>query len=382
MEIIKLNVIGERQRFGLRVLEAGYNVLLADLDSPYYPLQPITTHHNPLQPLTTLTAPYNPLQVLFADLDNIFLKSPEPLLRDGDIIGTRLAAPCRASTLHLCSAPLLCTSALRLYSAPLLCTFALNPALHLCTSTRHPCASAGERIWGRPMSLVKKWGAAICTGFYFVRSNRRTVKIFRQTHQLIVRKRQKQPKWQASDQWAINHAVDDQEVQWETTMPMAPMSDPHTRFHDNASAVGWTKQLRSKFVVLPHVYVARSCPILKYGGTAPPADNVAEGRKWAQWQHLLRTAYALHCFPPNSMPGGDCKHGSIGKDGQKCDKSVVMGHKSHIHGEVVFDQKQGLWFMRDGWEQAVQKPSTKDFFAWLSSQHNGLRPGQSAMPPP
>merc|ERR1719424_958460 len=68
VEIIKLNVIGERQRFGLRVLEAGYNVL-------------------------------------FADLDNIFLKSPEPLLRDGDIIG--------------------------------------------------------ERIWGRPMSLVKKWGAAI-----------------------------------------------------------------------------------------------------------------------------------------------------------------------------------------------------------------------------
>ena len=232
------------------------------------------------------------------------------------------------------------------------------------------------------MSLVKKWGAAICTGFYFLRSNRRTVKIFRQTHLLIARKRQKQPKWQASDQWAINHAVDDQEVQWETPMPMAPMSDPHTRFHDNASAVGWTKQLRSKFVVLPHVYVARSCPILKYGGTPPPADNAAEGRKWAQWQHLLRTAYTLHCFPPNSMPGGDCKHGSIGKDGQKCDKSVVMGHKSHIHGEVVFDQKQGLWFMRDGWEQAVQKPSTKDFFAWLSSQHNGLRPGQSAMPPP
>ena len=80
--ISKLNVIGERQRFGLRVLEAGYNVL-------------------------------------FADLDNIFLKSPEPLLRDGDIIG--------------------------------------------------------ERIWGRPLSLVRKWGAAICTGFYFVRSNRRTV---------------------------------------------------------------------------------------------------------------------------------------------------------------------------------------------------------------
>ena len=173
--------------------------------------------------------------MLFADLDNIFLKSPEPLLRDGDIIGTRLAATCRASAPRLCSAPLhLCTPA----------------PLHLCTSdtsTRPPCASAGERIWGRPMALVKKWGAAICTGFYFVRSNRRTVKIFRQTHQLITRKRKKQPKWQASDQWAINHAVDEQEVQWETKMPMAPMSDPHTRFHDNASAVGWTTQLRKYF---------------------------------------------------------------------------------------------------------------------------------------
>lgn len=80
--ISKLNVIGERQRFGLRVLERGFNVL-------------------------------------FADLDAIFLKSPQPLLADGDIVG--------------------------------------------------------ERIWGRPLSVVKKWGAAICTGFYFIRSNPNTV---------------------------------------------------------------------------------------------------------------------------------------------------------------------------------------------------------------
>jgi len=31
--ISKLNVIGERQRFGLRVLESGFNVLFADLDA-------------------------------------------------------------------------------------------------------------------------------------------------------------------------------------------------------------------------------------------------------------------------------------------------------------------------------------------------------------
>mgnify|MGYP006879371869 CR=1 FL=1 len=36
----------------------------------------------------------------------------------------------------------------------------------------------GERIWGRPLSVVKRWGAAICTGFYFVRSNPRTITIF------------------------------------------------------------------------------------------------------------------------------------------------------------------------------------------------------------
>jgi len=116
-EINKLTVIGERQRFGLRVLEAGFNVL-------------------------------------FADLDAIFLRSPEPLLRDGDIIG--------------------------------------------------------ERIWGRPRNVVKKWGAAICTGFYFVRATSANVAIFRKTHFLIAEKRQRQPKWQASDQWAINNALDQQ----------------------------------------------------------------------------------------------------------------------------------------------------------------------------
>ena len=48
----------------------------------------------------------------------------------------------------------------------------------------------------------------------------------------------------------------------------------------------------------------------------------------------------------------------------------------HIHGEVVFDQQQGLWFMADGWEKALEAPGTKDFMAWLKSQHNGLRAGQ------
>ena len=56
-----------------------------------------------------------------------------------------------------------------------------------------------------------------------------------------------------------------------------------------------------------------------------------------------------------------------------------MGSKVHIHGEVVFDQRQGLWFMKEGWEAALRAPAQRDFFAWLRTQHNGAKPGQ---PPP
>ena len=93
------------------------------------------------------------------------------------------------------------------------------------------------------------------------------------------------------------------------------------------------------------------------------------------WQHLLGEAYTLHCFPPNSMPGkdgGNCVHGTKG-----CDKSVVMGHAQHIHGEVAFDQKQGLWFMAPGWAAAIAAPEQTDFFAWLKAHHNGAKPGEA-----
>jgi len=254
--------------------------------------------------------------VLFADLDAIFLKSPAPLLSDGDIIG--------------------------------------------------------ERIWGRPAMVVKKWGAAICTGFYFMRSTPQTITIFRKTHFMIASKRKKQPKWQASDQWAINHAVDDEVVQWESPNKMLPINDYHTKYYDYSRYAGHTTLTKTKFVVLPHVLVARSCPILKFGSTTPPGDNKIELKKWKLWQHLLNTSYVLHCFPPNAMPcPPGVKHGEKG-----CDLSVIMGHASHIHGEVAFDQRQGLWFMRDGWEDALKSPSSRDFLAWLASQYNGLRPGQ------
>ena len=75
------------------------------------------------------------------------------------------------------------------------------------------------------------------------------------------------------------------------------------------------------------------------------------------------------------MPCPQQKHGEKG-----CDKSVIMGSAVHIHGEVVFDQRQGLWFMKRGWEEAVRKPNDRrDFFAWLRTQHNGAKPGE---PPP
>ena len=193
--ITKLNVIGERQRFGLRVLERGLNVL-------------------------------------FVDLDAILLRSPEPLLRDGDIIG--------------------------------------------------------ERIWGRPLSVVKKWGAAICTGFYFVRSNAHTIGIFQETQARIQEHRQKKPKWQSSDQWAINHALDDAHVEWESEERMRPLSDMGTKYWDNASHVGYTRSHRLRLVVLPHVAVARACPILKDGAAKPPASDIMQMRKWKLWQHLLR----------------------------------------------------------------------------------------------
>ena len=51
----------------------------------------------------------------------------------------------------------------------------------------------------------------------------------------------------------------------------------------------------------------------------------------------------------------------------------------HIHGEVMFDKQQGLWFMADGWERALETARTKDFMLWLQSQHNGLKVGQHTL---
>jgi hypothetical protein len=148
---------------------------------------------------------------------------------------------------------------------------------------------------------------AICTGFYFVRSNPRTIAIFRRTQGMIVAKRKIQPRWQASDQWAINHAVDEHEVVWQTPMPMRGISDYVGKYEDPAAAVGFTRKQRTKFVVLPHVHVARACPILKHGTREPPASERVERKKWALWRKLLATSCACPCpYPRPSHASHPC----------------------------------------------------------------------------
>ena len=94
---------------------------------------------------------------------------------------------------------------------------------------------------------------------------------------------------------------------------MKSNADFQAKYYDNTSHVGYTRLVRSKFVVLPHVAVARSCPVLKYNTTRPPASDKAELRKWRLWQHLLKHSFVLHCFPPDSMPCGmSVKHGEKG----------------------------------------------------------------------
>ena len=102
-------------------------------------------------------------------------------------------------------------------------------------------------------------------GFYFVRSTPRTIKIFQRTHFMISTKRQRMPRWdslhalertcsrtwqelsecmacgrwQASDQWAINHAIDDHVVEWEpgSRQRMAGIESFSSKFYDNSSHV-------------------------------------------------------------------------------------------------------------------------------------------------
>eukprot|EP00966_Prymnesium_polylepis_P326187 7382103-Prymnesium_polylepis.1 len=116
--IDKMSIIGERQRFGLRVLEAG-------------------------------------LSIVHSDADALWLRDPWPVLRAGDVVSDR-------ATL------------------------------------------TAERIWGKPPSVVRSWGAAICTGFYYMRSGAPAIALAREVQRQITERTTSTPSWQASDQLVIN----------------------------------------------------------------------------------------------------------------------------------------------------------------------------------
>lgn len=187
------------------------------------------------------------------------------------------------------------------------------------------------------------------------------------------------PCLQASDQWAINHAIDDHVVDWEpgSRQKMKGIDSFQSKFFDNSSHVGFTRTHRSKYIstelfriarrtllpswltasftraqirgtaaqiccsLLPHsqIWGTRTSEVRSWGGATAHATRaersmasasrftatmhfVVQTNKWKIWQHLLKTAYALHCFPPHSMPCPGLKHGEKG-----CDKSVIMGSK-------------------------------------------------------
>ena len=65
-----------------------------------------------------------------------------------------------------------------------------------------------------------------------------------------------------------------------------------SKFVDDQRSWGYTLKPRAKFVVLPHVHVARSCPILKHGATPPPAsDTEPHTHTHAQTVHGLPVAF-------------------------------------------------------------------------------------------
>jgi hypothetical protein len=264
--ITKLNIIGERQRFGVQVLAAG-------------------------------------LSVVHADADALFVRDPTPLLAEGDIVASR--------------------------------------------------------IWGKPLSVVRKWGAGVCTGFYFLRSSNRTVAFARSVQQAVAAKaRSHADTWQQSDQYYVNTLLDAMGVTW-SRGKMAGMADYKERMHSFTSDVGvagGSSGAPLRLVMLPHVLAARACPVMK------PADlaraGAKPGGKQRLWQHLLGAAVVLHCFPPEKASAQ-----------AQAKRTIFMGHPEHIAGEEAFQRGQGLWLLRADWRQ-LPRPQPARFDAWLASVEN------------
>ena len=208
--VTKLTVIGERQRFGLSVLERGFSIVHTDLDA-------------------------------------YWLKNPWPLISVGDDV-------------------------------------------------------VAERIWGKPTSVVKAWGAAICTGWYYLRSSKRSIALARKTQSEILAKRTRQPGWQASDQYFINIVLHRQySLRWDhgnrTLLGADSMS---TKFTDlsNASGTALSPAGPLRVRLLAHAIVPRACPVL----SATEFKNFIRARQGGKlkgkaywWRYLMNTASVVHC---------------------------------------------------------------------------------------
>lgn len=248
--ITKLSVIGERQIFGLRVLESG-------------------------------------LSVVHTDADALWLRDPTPLFAGGDVVA--------------------------------------------------------ERIWGKPLSVVKAWGAGICTGFYYLRSTAPVRTLARAVRDEVARKRARQPSWQASDQFFVNVVLHRYGVRWRGGT-MAPMTSLATRFSDPNASYGVATNDEGqtlRLVMLPHRVVPRACPVLSNaenravsGAARERAPKLRGKAKF--WWGLLQSAFVLHCFPPGGDP----------EPGEK--RFVFMGHPKHTQAEVAFARRQNLWRVEDG----------------------------------
>lgn len=259
VSLTKLNVIGERQRFGRAVLEHGFNVVHSDADA-------------------------------------LWLRDPTPLFQGGDVVA--------------------------------------------------------ERIWGKSRSVVSAWGAAICTGFYFLRSTPAVRELARTVQAEIAHKRTRQSSWQASDQFYVNVILHKHGVRWLSDEKMAGAADLSTRFHDPNITIG-VATLPSgaiRLQMLPHRVVPRACPVLspeeirdvlvtrearKKRQSSEAKPRLLSG-KARLWSGLLDSASVVHCFPPGGDP----------LPGEK--RFIFMGHPRHTHAELAFARRQGLWHVDDG----------------------------------
>ena len=174
--VSKMTVIGDRQRFGLSVLERGFNIVHSDADA-------------------------------------YWIKDPWPVLSHGDDI-------------------------------------------------------VAERIWGKPLSVVRAWGAAICTGWYFVRSTPAAIAVARATRDEIAKKRARQPNWQASDQYCLNVALHKRfALRWDGNQTMPPASSMATKYVDQQPSRGrgqsaWRCSHMRSFHVRARCSPRRSSPAL------------------------------------------------------------------------------------------------------------------------